>query len=225
MKTDTQLQRDVGAELKWDPSVQAAGIGVEVKDGVVTLAGEVASFAEKWRAESAALRVAGVKAMSTTLTVHVSGLSQRSDADLAGAVENVLTWTSPLPNGGIQVMVEGGWVTLSGEVDWQFQKLAAADSVRSLMGVVGINNQISLRPALTAKAIKAETRAEIKAEIEAALKRSAIADAQAIRVAVEGHEVTLSGTVSSWSEKETAKHSAWGTPGVNSVVDSLALAG
>jgi osmotically-inducible protein OsmY len=216
MKTDSQLQADVSAELKWEPSVHAARIGVEVKDGVVTLAGQVDSFAEKWSAESAAQRVAGVKALTTELKVHLTGLSKRTDADVAQAVENVLEWTSSLPAGAIKVMVEGGWVTLSGDVDWQYQRLAATDSVRYLMGVTGVSNQISIKPSVTAKAVKSE--------IEAALKRTSIADAKQISVAVHGNDVTLSGTVHSWDERYTATNSAWGTPGVRNVVDRLTLA-
>ena len=145
MKTDSQLQQDVSAELKWEPSVHAARIGVEVKDGVVTLAGQVDSYSEKWNAERAAQRVAGVKAMTTELKVHLTGLSKRTDADIAEAVENVLEWTSSLPAGAIKVMDEGGWVTLSGDVHWQYQRQAATDSVRNLMGVTGVSDQISQR--------------------------------------------------------------------------------
>lgn len=215
MKTDSQLQHDVSAELKWEPSIDAVHIGVAVKDGVVTLAGQVDSYAEKWNAERAALRVAGVKAMTTELKVHLTGLSQRTDADIALAVENMLEWTSTLPAGAIKVMVEGGLVTLSGDVDWQYQRQAATDSVRHLMGVTGVSNQISIKPSVTAKAVKSD--------IEAALKRTSIADAKKISVAVHGSDVTLSGTVHSWDERYTATNSAWGTPGVRNVVDMMTL--
>lgn len=216
MKTDSQLQHDVSAELQWEPSVHAARIGVAVKDGVVTLAGQVDSCSEKWAAEHAAQRVAGVKAMTTELTVQLTGLSQRTDADVAAAVENVLAWTSSLPAGAIQVMVESGWVTLSGDVDWQYQRQAATDSVRHLMGVTGVSDQISIQPSVNAMAVKAD--------IEAALTRSSVAEAKNISVAVQGNDVTLSGTVHSWDERNTANNSAWGTPGVRKVVDRLTLA-
>lgn len=219
MKTDSQLQQDVSAELQWEPSVHAARIGVEVKDGVVTLAGQVDSYAEKWNAQHAAQRVAGVKAMTTELKVHLTGLSKRTDADIAEAVENVLEWTSPMPAGAIQVMVEGGWVTLSGDVDWQYQRQAATDSVRTLMGVTGVSDQISIKPSLFSV-----TATAVKSDIEAALKRSSIADAQTISVAVHGSDVTLSGTIHSWDERDTATNSAWGTPGVRNVVDMMTLA-
>jgi osmotically-inducible protein OsmY len=216
MKTDSQLQQDVSAELKWEPSVHAERIGVEVKDGVVTLAGEVDSFSEKWNAERAAQRVAGVKALSTELKVHLTSLSQRTDADIAASVENVLEWTSSLPVGAIKVLVEGGWVTLSGNVDWQYQRQAATSSVRNLLGVTGVSDQISIAPSVSVTAVKSD--------IEAALKRTSIADARQISVAVQGSEVTLSGTVHNWDERDTANTSAWGTPGVRKVIDMMTLA-
>jgi osmotically-inducible protein OsmY len=216
MKADTQLQQDVSAELKWEPSVHAAHIGVEVKDGVVTLSGQVESYSEKWNAERAAQRVWGVKALATALKVKLSGLSQRTDADIAASVENVLEWTSSLPAGAVKVLVEGGWVTLSGDVDWQYQKQAATDGVRHLMGVVGVSNQIGIKPSVSATVVKSD--------IEAALKRTAIADGRKISVAVHGTDLTLSGTVRNWAERETATIAAWGTPGVTNVVDMMTLA-
>jgi len=218
MKTDSQLQQDVSAELAWEPSVHAARIGVEVKDGVVTLAGQVDSYAEKWNAERAAQRVAGVKAMTTELKVHLASLSKRTDADIAASVENVLEWTSSLPADAIKVMVEGGWVTLSGDVDWQYQRQAATDSVRALFGVVGVNDQICIRPT-----INSVTAKSVKADIEAALQRSSIADAKKISVTVQGNDVTLSGKVHNWDERDTATNSAWGTPGVRNVIDMMTL--
>jgi osmotically-inducible protein OsmY len=216
MKTDSQLQQDVSAELAWEPSVHAARIGVEVKDGIVTLAGEVATFAEKWSAERAALRVAGVHAMATALTVHLTSLSRRSDADIAASVENLLEWTAMLPAGAIKVMVEGGLVTLSGQVDWPYQSQTATDSVRHLMGVTGVSDQIAVKPSVSSTLIKSD--------IEAALKRTAATDAQKIMVSVNGGDVTLSGTVRDGSERETANYAAWGTLGVRQVVDRMTLA-
>jgi osmotically-inducible protein OsmY len=215
MKTDSQLQQDVSAELTWEPSVHAARIGVEVKDGVVTLAGQVDTYAEKWNAERAAQRVAGVKALATELKVQLTGLSKRTDADIAGAVENVLEWSSSLPAGAIKVMVESGWVTLSGNVDWQYQREAAKDSVRYLLGVAGVSDQIAIKPSVSTTAVKSD--------IEAALKRTAIADAKKIHVEVQGSDVTLTGTVHNWAERETATNSAWGTPGVRNVHDKMTL--
>jgi osmotically-inducible protein OsmY len=219
MKTDSQLQKDVNAELEWEPSIHAEHIGVEVKQGVITLAGEVESYAEKWKAERAALRVSGVRALTTELKVRIPGLSQRTDADIAAAVENVLGWTSSLPEGAVKVMVEAGWVTLTGAVESHYQRQAATDAVRTLLGVTGVSDQIGIKPSVTAVAATA-----VKADIEAALKRTSIADAQNISVAVHGQDVTLSGTVQSWNERDTANNSAWGTPGVRNVVDLMMMA-
>lgn len=215
MKTDTQLQQDVIAELRWEPSVQSEHIGVEVKAGVVTLAGEVSSYTEKWIAERAAQRVSGVNALAVELKVKLSGSGQRTDADIARAVETGLEWSTSVPMGAIKAMVEGGWVTLTGNVDWQYQKQAAADSVRYLLGVTGVSDQIAIKPKVSVSAVKGD--------IEAALKRSAAADAKKISVGVRGSEVTLTGTVHSWAERETATTSAWGTPGVLNVVDKMTL--
>jgi osmotically-inducible protein OsmY len=215
MKTDSQLQQDVSAELAWEPSVHAAQIGVEVKDGVVTLAGEVSSYAEKWNAERAAQRVAGVQALAVELSVKLSGLGLRSDADIARSVENVLSWTSFLPADAVKVLVEGGWVTLSGEVDWQYQRQAAADAVRYLLGVTGVSDQIAVKPQVVA--------GSVKADIDAALKRRAASDAQTISVGVLGADVTLSGTVHSWAERALATDTAWSTPGVRNVLDKMTL--
>ena len=215
MKTDTQLQQDVLAELKWEPSVHAAEIGVEVKDGVVTLAGEVSSFTEKWAAEKAAQRVSGVMALAIEIEVKLSSLGKRTDADIARSAQTALGWSTALPLDAVKVMVEHGQITLSGAVDWQFQKQAATDSVRHLSGVVGVLNQMVIEPQVSISAVKAD--------IEAALKRVAKADARKISVSVTGSHVTLSGTVGSWSERELAMTTAWRTPGVSTVVDSLTL--
>ncbi len=219
MKTDNQLQQDVMAELKWEPTINAAHIGVEVKDGVVTLVGQVDSFWEKWHAEQAALRVVGVQAIATGLKVHLASLSQRTDADIAQTVKNTLAWNTSIPADGFADIVVGGWVTLSGSVAWQFQRQAATDSVRHLMGVIGVSNQITIAPPAT------EVMAtKVKSDIEAALKRSSMADAGNISVAVHGTVVTLSGTIHSWPEREAAAYAAWGNPGVYNVVDNMTMA-
>lgn len=216
MKTDAQLQQDVMAELQWEPSIHAAQIGVMAQDGVVTLSGEVANFGEKWDAERAALRVAGVWGLAVELTVRLAGTDRRSDADIARSAENVLEWTTTIPKGCVQLLVESGWVTLRGEVEWQFQKQAAVDRIRYLAGVVGVSDQIEINPSLTMGAVRSE--------IVHALERRAVASAKTISVDVKGGAVTLSGTVHSWSERELARHSAWGTPGVRQVFDHMTLA-
>ncbi|HTD04725.1 BON domain-containing protein [Undibacterium sp.] len=215
MKTDMQVQEDVIAELKWEPSVNSAQIGVEVKDGVVTLAGHVDSYAEKRDAERAAQRVSGVKALAVEMDVTLPGTSLRHDIDIARSAENVLQWTTYLPRDCVKVIVENGWITLTGEVGWEYQRKAAVDAVRYLMGVTGVSADIVVKPEVSA--------ITIKADIEASLKRRAKADAQDILVVVDGSDVTLSGLVHSWAEREMANHSAWGTPGVRNVVDRLTV--
>ena len=215
MKTDTQLQQDVLAELKWEPSVNAAKIGVEVKDGVVTLAGHVDSYAEKWDAERASQRVTGVKALATEIDVSLPGSSRRNDADIAQSAVSALQWTTFLPKDSIKIVVEAGWVTLTGEVNWEYQRQSAAAAVRYLLGVTGVSDQISIKPKVSAGAVKTD--------IEAALKRHAHADAQKISVSVSGADVTLSGRVPTWSERDMARNSAWGTPGVKNVVDNMTV--
>ncbi len=215
MKTDTQLQQDVMAELKWQPAVHASQIGVEADNGVVTLSGEVSSYAEKWNAESAVQRVNGVKALVVDMKVKLSEFGKRTDADIAESAKNILGWTSSLPIEAIRVLVEGGWITLSGDVQWQYQRLDAADHVRNLSGVIGVTNEIAINPSLSARVVKSD--------IEAALKRGAAADAKAIAVDVRGAEVTLTGAVHSWAERDLTTRAAWSSAGVRAVVDKMTL--
>ncbi|MEP7243891.1 MAG: BON domain-containing protein [Gammaproteobacteria bacterium] len=215
MKTDKQIQQDVISELSWEPSVNAAKIGVEVSDGIVTLAGHVSSYAEKLNAERAAQRVTGVRAITVEMDVKLAGTSVRSDSDIARTAENVLQWMTDLPAERVKVKVEKGWVTLSGEVEWEYQRKIAADAIRNLMGVAGVSDLITIKPKVSA--------ALVQSDIEAALKRRARSNAQNISVAVHDHDVTLSGTVDSWAELELARNSAWSTPGVYKVVDNMAI--
>lgn len=215
MKTDSQLQQDVMAELKWEPAVHAEQIGVEVKDGIVTLAGHVDSFPAKWNAERAAQRVAGVKAIAVEIDVKLNGSDQRSDGDVARSCENVLLWTTYLPKDSVKVMVEGGWVTLSGQVQWGFQRATATAAVRYLAGVRGVSDQITIKSGVNASVVKGD--------IEAALKRRAVSEANGIKVAVNGSEVTLSGRVPTWAERDAAGSAAWSSPGVSNVVDNISI--
>lgn len=215
MKTDTQLQQDVMAELKWEPSIEAEKIGVEVKDGVVTLAGHLDSYMAKYKAEQAALRVFGVKALAVELDVRLAASSQRTDADIARAARNALEWiTTPLSD-KVSIMVEQGCITLTGDVDWQYQKVEAAVAVRFLLGVTGVANLIGIKPAVKLSAVESD--------IETALVRRAKADAKKIQVSVHGSKITLTGTVDNWAERDTARDTAWGTPGVTHVVDNLTM--
>ena len=216
MKTDKQVQQDVIAELGWEPSVNAAHIGVEVSNGVVTLAGHVNSYTEKFNAERATQRVAGVKALAVEMDVKLPGATaKRTDADIAQSVESVLQWATYFPSDSIKVKVEGGWITLSGHVEWDYQRQSAIDAIRHLSGVTGVTNLIAIKPSVSSTLVKSD--------IEAALKRRARNDAQKISVEVHGSDVTLTGAVHSWSERELARNSAWSSPGVSNVVDKMTV--
>ena len=216
MKTDSQLQGDVLAELKWWPSVNAAHIGVAAKDGVVTLTGQVAQYTEKAAAEDAAKGVYGVKGMANDIAVEPPGSNKHSDQDIAEAALSAMKWDFEVPNDKVKVVVKNGWVTLEGTVDWQYQKDAAARCVRYLMGVTAVTNQIAIKP--TAKWI------DVKKEIEDAFRRNADLEARRITVSTHDGKVTLTGSVSSWSERNQAVSASWAAPGVTSVKNDLTVA-
>jgi osmotically-inducible protein OsmY len=215
MKTDHQVQQDVIEELHWEPSIDSTQIGVAVKDGIVTLTGDVSSYAEKWDAEIASQRVDGVRGMAVEINVDLPGSSKRSDTDIARTAENILQWATLLPPDAVMVQVEKGWVTLTGEVAWHYQRQSACNAVRHLMGVTGVSDQIALRPAVSMNAVKAD--------IEVAMKRRAREDAADISVEVKGSDIFLTGRVHTWPERELARHSAWNTPGVCNVHDSITV--
>ncbi len=181
----------------------------------MTLAGHVGSYTEKFNAENAALRVAGVKALAVEMDVKLPASGKRNDSDIARTAESVLSWTTYFSPENLKVKVEGGWITLSGEVQWDFQRQALIGAVRHLLGVTGVTDSIVIKPDVSATLVKSD--------IEASLKRRAKADAQKISVHVLGGDVTLTGEVNSWSEKNLARNSAWGTPGVRNVVDNMTV--
>jgi osmotically-inducible protein OsmY len=214
IKTDMQLKQDIETELRWDPKVNAAQVGVSVDQGVVTLLGTVDTYAEKWAAEEATKRVNGVRTVAQDLTVKVLGEHKRSDTEIATAVQNALKWDVYVPD-SVTARVQNGAVTLSGSTSWGYQRDAAERAVRNLAGVVSIFNNCTIKPETSVSAV------QVKEKIVAALKRQAELDAKSIRVEAAGGKVTLTGTASSWHSVMDAEHAAWAAPGVTNVVDKL----
>jgi osmotically-inducible protein OsmY len=206
MKNNADLQTDVQNAIKWEPLLNAAEIGVTVKDGVVSLTGTVDSYAKKTEAENATKRVIGVKAIAENIEVKFPSSFTRTDAEIATEVLNALTANWSVPDNKVTVKVENGWVTLDGDLHWNYQKEAAKTAVKFLLGVKGVSNNIK---------IKSETHDEIeKKDVENALNRSWSLDDSDINVSVSGKTVTLTGTVNSWYQKEEAGRIAWNTPGI-----------
>lgn len=214
-KTDSQLQQDILAELRWDPKINAAHIGVEVSKGVVTLSGHVDSFVEKWNAEQAVKRVPGVKILAVELDVMLPNDNKRSDTEIALAVSNALRHNIYRLDQFVKAKVEAGIVTLTGEAQWQYQVDAATNAIRYLAGVVGINNRVLLKPSISVSAVKKD--------IDDAIQRRARNDMKNIQVEIKGNEVLLSGKVEDWSERNLAIDAAWGVVGVQKVSDQMTI--
>jgi len=217
MKTDLQLQRDVLEELKFEPSIREAEIGVAAKGGVVTLTGFVDSYAEKFSAERTAERLSGVKAVADDIKVKLPGSYQRSDTDIAHAAVNALRWDIQVPDDRIKATIEDGWIALEGEVEWQYQKWAAEGAVRNLTGVKGVTNLIAVKP-------KKASTYEVGLKIKDSLRRHAERDADKITIEAKDGRVTLRGTVSSFAERQDAERAAWQAAGVTKVDDFIAVA-
>jgi osmotically-inducible protein OsmY len=214
---DKQLQQCVLDELEFEPSIDAAHIGVAVDSGIVTLTGHVTSYAEKTAAERAARRVKGVRAIAQEIEVRYPSDKKTSDDEIAKRALAILKWDAMIPNDAVKVTVQKGWVTLAGDVSWQYQKKAAEDAVRKLSGVTGVTNTILIKPMVYAS--------DIKRKIEDALTRHAQVEAQAIRVEVrDGNKVSLEGKVDNWEQREAVESAAWSVPGVQSVDDRVTIA-
>ena len=216
MRTDQAIQEDVEQELQWDPDLDATNIAVSVKDGVVTLAGFVKSLNDKYEAESATKRVAGVRAVANDLELRLPAIDERPDPDIARDAIAAITIQLPISFENIKVTVRDGWVTLEGRAEWQYQKNTAENAVRRVRGVKGVSNMIALKP-------RAKP-AEIRNKIQEAFKRNAEVDANRIVIETNGSEVILSGTVRSWLERCEAERLAWSAPGVTKVEDRIVVA-
>jgi len=213
--TDGELLDQVEDALDWEPSVDVSDVDVRVDGGVVTLRGDVGTYAEKRAAERMVLGVYGVKGVANDLNVRLSGALERSDTDIAQAAVNTLTWNTQVPSDRVTVAVSDGWVTVRGTVDWQYQRDAAEGAVRTLAGVRGITNEITVGP-------RAQP-SDVHAKIEAAFRRSAEIDARRINVRVFDSRVTLTGNVHSPAERDEARRAAWAAPGVTAVEDHMAV--
>ena len=215
MKSDKDIRGDVEAELQWDPDIRASDVAVAVKDGVVTLTGFVRSYSQKWQAERDAKRVSGVRGVANDIEVRLPNLDARPDPEIARDAVQEIHFSLPYSGEKITVTVKAGWVTLEGEVEWQYLRERAERAVRRVRGVKGVTNVITIKPRVAT--------AVVKGQIEDALRRSAETDAKNITVEVEGDKVILRGQVRSWAERQDAERAAWRAPGVREVQNLIAI--
>lgn len=214
--TDIALRQDIEDELAFEPALESANIGVAVKHGVVTLSGHVPNFAQKHLAEFAVKRVKGVRGIAEELTVDLGPSNPYADEDIAKRAVTALDLNVLAPAGKVQVKVERGWVTLTGEVEWDYQRAVAASDLRKLRGVVGLTNAVTLKPRATP--------ADIERRIREALRRNAEVESDQVKVLVEGGKVKLEGWVHTWADREAVERAAWSAPGVHLVEDHVHIA-